>query len=90
MRNLCLGCICVLLLASCKGGGVGEFGNKTNSSPVVNNEIPAAQVEVQEIKSALTANPDYQLTQAEIQTLDESKVLSAEEKELLTQLQLNK
>lgn len=89
MRNLCLGCICVLLLASCKGGGNGVFGNKTISSPVVNGEIPPAQVEVQEIKSALAANPNYQLSQSEIQTLDESKVLTAEEKELLTQLQVN-
>lgn len=96
MRFLFLASFCLMLLVSCKGGGAGAGGllsPSNNTSPSGSNgnvELPASQVEVQEIKTILKANPDYQISQGEVQALDESKILNAEEKELLTQLQENK
>lgn len=89
MKSISFLCIVLATLASCKGGGgQSDVGSKTISSPVVDTTVQATQAETQAIQQTLKSNPTYQLSQAELQALDDSKVLSAEDKAFLNSLQV--
>jgi len=90
MKSISFLCIVLATLASCKGGGGGQSDGaaKTISSPVVDAKVQATHTETQAIVQTLKSNPTYQLSQTELQALDDSKVLSAEDKAFLNSLQV--
>lgn len=79
------------IFSGCSGGGgngQNSVSSKTIASPVVDAKVLATQTETQAIIQTLKSNPTYQLSQTELKALDDSKVLSAEDKAFLNSLQV--
>jgi Tfp pilus assembly protein PilP len=88
MKHFCL-LIVLICFSACKSGPGDNLNSLVNSEKKTsgNPEIPVTQNEMQEVKTVLKTNPDYQIKPEEIKALEESNVLNSEDKALLTEFQ---